>query len=136
MAPQLAEVPPERTAVALFSEGTEARRRGDRATAMRIYGELLAKHPGAAEANATRLALGRLALDTGDSARALGLFEQYLGSGESTLREEAMAGRARALQRLGRETDERAAWTTLLQSYPTTIHRERATARIEELGHR
>ncbi len=131
VAPQMAEPAPERTASSLFEGATEARRRGDRATAMRLYGDLLNKHPNASEANATRLALGRLSLDNGDSGRALTLFDQYLGSGEGTLREEAMAGRARALQNLGRETEERAAWNTLLQSYPQTIHRERAMARLE-----
>ncbi len=131
VAPQVAEPAPERSPSSLFADATDARRRGDRAAAMRLYGDLLNKHPNAAEANATRLALGRLALDSGDSGRALGLFDQYLGSGEGTLREEAMAGRARALQNLGRETEERAAWNTLLQSYPQTIHRERATARLE-----
>lgn len=131
VAPQMAEPAPERTASSLFEGATEARRRGDRTTAMRLYGELLNKHPNASEANATRLALGRLSLDNGDSGRALALFDQYLGSGEGTLREEAMAGRARALQNLGRETEERAAWNTLLQSYPQTIHRDRAMARLE-----
>lgn len=131
VAPQMAEPAPERTASSLFADATDARRRGDRAAAMRLYSDLLNKHPNAAEANATRLALGRLSLDNGDSGRALVLFDQYLGSGEGTLREEAMAGRARALQNLGRETEERAAWNTLLQSYPQTIHRERAMARLE-----
>lgn len=123
-------------AAALFGSANDARRHGEHGRAASLYRDLLARHPSAPEANATRVALGRLLLDDGDAAGALPLFETYLRGGDGALREEAMVGRARALDRLGRATDERAAWSTLLTSYPQSIHAARAHGRLEELGPR
>jgi TolA-binding protein len=103
---------------------------------VRLYRELLARHPAASEAGATRMALGRLLLDDGDATSALSLFDEYLAAADPALREEAMADRARSLERLGREREERAAWSQLLESYPQSIHATRARARLEELAYR
>ncbi len=129
--------PPEPSGAAvLFSQANSARRQGEHARATALYRDLLDRHSDAAEASATRAALARLLLDDGDAAAALPLFETYLRSGDPALREEAMVGRARALERLGRPADERAAWSALLKGYPQSIHAARAHARLEELGHR
>jgi TolA-binding protein len=115
----------------MFARANAARRRGDHAGAIVLYRELLRDHPDAAEASASRVALGRLLLDDGDADGALRAFDAYLKGGDGALREEAMAGRARALGRLGRDGEERVAWASLLQSYPQSIHAERARARLE-----
>jgi len=123
-------------APSLFAHANSARRQGEHARAAGLYRDLLARHPDAAEASATRVALGRLLLDDGDAASALPFFETYLRSGDPSLREEAMLGRARAQGRLGHVVEERAAWSALVQGYPQSIHAARAHARLEELGHR
>ena len=72
----------------------------------------------------------------GQPAEALSMFQAYLDANDSALREEAMVGRARALMRLSRAADERRAWGALLQSYPGSVHAERARARLRELDSR
>jgi tetratricopeptide (TPR) repeat protein len=140
-APPSAKVtpPPAPTAMALeasslFSEAGAARGRGDHATASRLYRELLTTHASAPEAASARVAFARLLLDDGNPAAALPLFDQYIESDERVLREEALVGRARALNRLGRAPEERRAWSTLIENYPRSLHAERARARLAELG--
>jgi TolA-binding protein len=124
------------TAAALFARASDARQRGDHAGAGDAYRELLAKHPDAAEAPIARVAFGRMLLDDGDATHALEMFEAYLRGADGVLREEAMLGRAVALQRLGRTQEEADAWTALLGAVPGSVHAERARARLEELGRR
>jgi outer membrane protein assembly factor BamD (BamD/ComL family) len=50
--------------------------------------------------------------------------------------EEALAGRATALEQLHRTSEAAAAWKTLLARYPSSIYGERARARLDQLsGH-
>jgi TolA-binding protein len=119
-----------------FALANTARRKGDHGRAILLYRDLLRDYPDAPEASPARVALARLLLDDGDAEGALRSFDAYLSGGDGALREEAMVGRARALGRLGRDGEERAAWSALLLSYPQSIHAERARARLEELGHR
>jgi len=118
----------------LFAAANAARIRGDRAEASLRYGELLRKFPSSDEARLTHATLGRLLLDSGDARGALAQLDVYLALGDETLREEAMSARARALALLGRTSEEAAAWDTLLQRYPDSVHAERARARLQELG--
>jgi hypothetical protein len=118
---------------AMFSDANNARRSGDHATAVKLYRDLLDKHGTAPEAGPGRLALARMLLDDGDAASALPLFDRYLGDGGGELREEAMVGRARSFEKLGRTDDERAAWKVLLASYPQSVHTAHAEARLAEL---
>ena len=120
----------------LFALANEARRTGDHATAKRIYRELLDRHATSVEAPPAQLALGRLLLDDGEPASALPLFDAYLEIADRPLREEAFDGRARALGALRRDSDERAAWTALLASFPQSVHAERARRRLDELAPR
>lgn len=121
---------------ALFSNANDARRRGDHAAAAKLYQDLLAQHANAPEAVAARVALGRMLLDDGDAQGALPLFDQYLSDGGGSMREEAMFGRARAYERLGRADMEREAWEKLIASYPQSVHTAHAEARIKELSSR
>jgi TolA-binding protein len=117
-------------AAELFSRAATARQSGDHAQATALYREIIDKHTGAPEVAPARLALARLLLDDGDAQTALPLFDAYLGGGDNPLREEALFGRARSLEALHRDGEERAAWEALLEAYPQTIHAARAHARL------
>jgi TolA-binding protein len=131
-------LPATRSAAELFSEANRARRAGDMAQAARGYRELTQRYPGSAEALVARVSVGRLLLDRLGNARgALAEFDVYLNNASHrALREEALIGRAVALGRLGRRSEERAAWRTLLRVFPSSTHATRARARLDELESR
>jgi TolA-binding protein len=131
-----ADATPPASASTLFSEAGDARRRGAYDDAERLYGELAQRFPQSPEALNAHAILARLLLDRGDAAGALVHFDAYLRSGAGSLREEAMVGRALALERLGRASDEAAAWNALLDAYPQSVHAARARARSAALGGR
>lgn len=118
-----------------FAAANEARKRGDRVGAVALYRSLQNDAPAAPEAQVSRVSLGRLLLED-DPTGALGAFDDYLARGSGRLDEEALAGRALALQKLGRSGDEARAWSTLLATHPDTPHRDRARARLEVLAPR
>jgi hypothetical protein len=131
--PEIVAAPMLPDAGSLFGEANEARVRGDRANAVRLYRDLLHRYPTAPEARLSQATLGRLLLDSGDPAAALGELDSYLSSNELTLREEVLTARAIALSRLGRTVEEAAAWNALIEGYPDSIHAARARARLQEL---
>jgi TolA-binding protein len=128
--------PPADTEATLFAAANDARQRGAYAEAIRSYRELTQRFPQSREATTAHLILGKLLLDRGDPSSALDQFDVYLASGAMTLGEEAMVGRAQALERLGRSTEEAAAWTALLDGYPQSVHAARARTRLASLGNR
>jgi TolA-binding protein len=127
-----ADVDPPADAPSLFAAATRARRAGDRAAAVASYRTLLRSYPDTAEGRQALVALGKMLLDSGDAAGALRCFDEYLRVG-GPLREDVMADRAVALQRLGRPADETAAWSALLAAYPASVHADRARRRVAEL---
>jgi hypothetical protein len=114
--------PTERlTAAELFSRANAARRVTDLTKAASLYAELEARFPEAPEAGLSKVSLGRLQLDQlSEPAKALEQFDSYLAKA-GPLAEEAMVGRAQALGRLSRRTEERAAWAALLAKYPDSV---------------
>ena len=122
----------------LFSRANQARREGKAKEAVRLYRALQERFSGSGEELVSRVALGRLLLDRlGDSRGALVQFNSYLASpGSGALREEAMVGRALSLGRIGRSSEERAAWKALLDGWPKSTHAKRAQARLAELDAR
>jgi len=126
------------SAAEAFSRANLARRDGKVKEAVRLYRTLQEHFAGSSEELVSRVALGRLLLDRlGDSRGALVQFNSYLASpGSGALREEAMVGRALALGRLGRSSEERAAWVALLEAWPKSAHAKRAQARLAELEQR
>ena len=124
-----------RSASELFAAANAARREREPAAAVRGYRELLRAHPRSDEAHVARVALGRLLLDRlGDARGALREFDGYLQDPRRLpLREDALIGKALALQRLGRVRDEHSAWKALLAAYPASAYADRARTRVAAL---
>ena len=119
-----------RSAAEIFALANDARRKRDVTTARSLYGELQALYPRSPEASTSYVTLGRLELDHGRANAALAQYDWYLASGALELREDALAGRASALEGLGRGEDERRAWEALLAAYPTSLFAPHAKQRL------
>jgi TolA-binding protein len=118
----------------LFETEAAARRRGDFGRVLDLHAQLVARYPQSHEAQVSRMMVGRMLLDRGDAARALSAFEAYLRAGSGELREDALAGRANALDALGHDDEARSAWMTLLDQYPGTAYAAHARARTASPG--
>jgi TolA-binding protein len=129
--PVPAAAPPPEGPAPLFAAEADARRRGDTARMMELHAELVARYPQSHEAQVSRMMVARLLLDRGDAAGALSGFDAYLRAGSGELREDALGGRATALERLGRTEEARRAWMTLLDQYPNTAYGAHARSRVE-----
>jgi hypothetical protein len=119
----------------LFGKANVAQRDGAAAEAARLYTELERSFPGSSEELVARVLLGRLLLDRLDDPRgALAQFDSYLVNPDhDALGEEALIGRALALERLARHGEERNAWEVLLGAYPKSSYAEPARIRLDEL---
>jgi putative zinc finger protein len=119
----------------LFARANAARRAGQTREASRLYRELQREFPGSSEELVSRVTLGRWMLDRlDDPSGALARFDSYLANPVHTaLREEALIGRALALGKLGRTSEERGAWTAFLAAFPGSVYAERARGRLEAL---
>lgn len=132
--PSALVAPPKPTPSALLDAESDARRRGDYERVLALHAELIASHPASHEAQTSRVTVARMLLDRGDLTGALAGFDAYLANGSGELGEDAMAGRATALDRLGRKDDARAAWKALVERYPDSTYAEHARTRMEALG--
>ena len=121
------------TAAVLFERGGELRRRGERDAAVAVYRRLQHLHPAARETRLSFALAGRLLLDAGRPADALAQFDRYLAGGGG-VDEEALAGRARALEQVGRSRDAAAAWRRLLERHPQSVYAPDARARLQQLS--
>jgi TolA-binding protein len=123
------------TATELLERANLARRDGRYAAAARLYRAVQQRYPHSREQAVSRVSLGRLYLDQMRRTRdALREFDRYLAQREhATLREEALVGRALALTRLGRVAGARAAWTQVIERYPTSLSADRARRALVEL---
>jgi hypothetical protein len=126
---------PQANCADVFRNANEVRRKNDAAEAIRLYRELHAICPGSTEEISSRVLVGRIYLDRlSDPSRALASFDSYLAAGSvGPLREEALIGRALALGKLRRASEEETAWRALLAEYPDSIYAEKAKARLTEL---
>jgi hypothetical protein len=115
---------------ALLDRAGASRRQGNLLEAAGLYRDLQARFPGSAEARLSIAIVARMQLDLGENAAAVSGFEAYLDAGDRALREEAMAGRAIALGRLGRTTEELDAWRRLVRAYPNSGYAKVARKRI------
>lgn len=122
------------TAAALFSRASDLRRQGRVEQAIDTYRLLQQRHPRTREASLSFALSGRLQLERGRPAQALAEFDRYLTVGNQTtdVAEEALAGRAEALRRLGRRAEEAEAWRALLARFPGSIYAAQAHARLAQ----
>jgi TolA-binding protein len=114
----------------LFAQANLARRQGRWAEASGLYRELRTRHAESAEARLSIVLSARMQLDQGDATAALRGFDAYLASSDESLREEALTGRCMALQKLGRQEEERAAVRRLLAMYPDSPYARKAEKRL------
>jgi tetratricopeptide (TPR) repeat protein len=120
---------PARSASELFADASAARRIGDFGAARALYTELQTRFPGTNEARVSTVSLAKLLLAAGKAREAERAFATYLETGGGNLAEEALVGRANALQALGDVGEEYRAWQELLRSHPASVYRARAEAR-------
>jgi ferric-dicitrate binding protein FerR (iron transport regulator) len=114
-------------AASLLDAARAARARGDVAEAARAYRAILGEHPGSKEASAATLSLAEIELGRGHDREALALFDRYLAGG-AALALEARYGRIRALERLGRGEDAKAARASFVRDYPGSPQAEALSA--------
>ena len=132
-APAESEALPEDTAADLFRRAGSARSAGDVSLARSLFQKLQQRFPSSDEAHLSHVSLGKLLL-AGGSPRAAELqFARYLAAGKGSLTEEAWVGRADSLRQLGRAAEERRAWNTLLERYPSSVYAPRARQRLKQL---
>jgi hypothetical protein len=135
--PAHASARPSMTAAALFEQGERLRREGRVDAAVATYRRLQARFPETSEARLSFALAGQLLLKQGRPGDALSQFDRHLGldgrEGEGEVGEEALAGRATALEQLHRTPEAVAAWKSLLARYPRSVYAERARARVEQL---
>jgi TolA-binding protein len=117
----------------LFDAETIARHHGDYARVFALHQELDQRFPHSRETQVSRATVGHLLLDRGDPASALADFDAYLAGGSGNLGEEAMVGRATALDRLGRTAEASTAWRALVAAFPDSPYAAHARARVETL---
>jgi TolA-binding protein len=117
----------------LFDAETAARRLGDYPRALALHRELAQRFPRSRAAQVSRATVGHLLLDRGNPTEALADFDAYLAAGSGNLGEEAMVGRATALDRLGRTAEASVAWRALIAAFPDTPYAAHAKARVESL---
>ena len=114
----------------LLARARTLRGQGDAKGGARTYAQLLRDHPRSPEANVARVSLGQLRLESGRPKAALSLFEKYLRRGGS-LSEEALWGKIRALNALGRKAQLRRAVEELERKYPRSVYRSRARSLLK-----
>jgi hypothetical protein len=121
------------SATAIFANANQARHDGAPERAITLYRRLEQKFPTSPEAHLSCVSLGRLLLERGLAAPALGRFDRYLSVAGGQLAAEALAGRARALEMLDRQREELDTWNRLLREFPGSVYATRARQRLAEL---
>ncbi len=123
---------PSLTAAELFDRAGNLRREGRGEAAVAAYRRLEEAFPDAREARLSFALAGQLLLERGQSGDALAQFDRHLKIG-GEVGEEALVGRAAALEKLQRTADAIAAWKSLLERYPGSVYAQRARARLAAL---
>ena len=128
------------TADVLFERAEKLRREGRAGAAIAAYRRLQAAFPGTAQARLSFALAGTLLLERGRPGDALAQFDRHLSAGgeagDGEVGEEALAGRASALEQLHRTSEAIAAWKGLLARYPQSVYAGRARARLDQLNER
>ncbi|HEY4015677.1 MAG TPA: tetratricopeptide repeat protein [Polyangiaceae bacterium] len=120
------------SAAELFERATEERQRKHAAQAIEIYAELQRRYPVSKEALVSRVSLGRLFLEHGMPADANTQFDAYLTAAPGgALAPEALFGKARALEALGRRDEARDVWRRVATSLPGSPYAAEAKRRLD-----
>jgi TolA-binding protein len=120
---------------ALFAAANEARRAGQRSQARELYTDLQRLYPDSREARLSFVSLGRMLLDTGETAESLQQFDRYLTAAPGdVLAAEAFYGRARALTALHRDSEAQRAWSDLLSRFPDSIYADVARRQLHKVA--
>lgn len=127
---------PRSDAASLFADANRARRDGNVERAVGLYRALQSRYPNSPETELSRALLARLLLDRGNPEAALAGFDRYLAADTPVLNAEALVGRARALEQLGKSTQAAAAWRQVQTRFPGSVHARLAAARLAALGSR
>lgn len=121
-APSSVLAPAPKTAEMLFAEARTLRSSGKIDAAEQAYADLIARHPGTSAGKTALAVSARMHLDHGNATLALARYSAYLNSGHGALREDALAGRALALGKLGRADEASRAWDELFSAYPNSSY--------------
>jgi TolA-binding protein len=123
-------------AAALFADANRARRDGNADRAVSLYRALQSRYPGSSESELSRALLAQLLLDRGSPEAALAGFDRYLAESAPVLGAEALVGRARALEQLGKTAQAAAAWREVQSRFAASVHARLAATRLAALGMR
>lgn len=118
----------------LFVRARGLRLHGRIREALTTYQRLQEAFPGSRESHLSHLVAGQLWLDRGRPELAFEQFGRYLEAGDHGASEEALVGRATALGRMGRLTEEAAEWRRLLGQHPRSVYAARAGERLAALA--
>jgi TolA-binding protein len=119
----LAPLAARETAYGLLGQAMAERQQGRWQSAVLALRSLQREFRDSPEASVALVSLGNLLLDDDEAAEALPLFRQYCQQSPSgALVPEAMAGQARALERLQRTVEARALWLDLRRRFPGSVH--------------
>ncbi|HEY3255586.1 MAG TPA: tetratricopeptide repeat protein [Polyangiaceae bacterium] len=121
-------------AAALFADANRARRDGNVDRAVGLYRALQNRYPSSSESELSRALLAQLLLDRGNPEAALAGFDRYLSADAPVLGAEALVGRARALEQLGKPTQAADAWRQVQSRFPGSVHARLAATRLAALG--
>lgn len=132
------EVAPARSdaAAALFADANRARRDGNADRAVTLYRALQNRYPASSESELSRALLAQLLLERGSPEAALAGFDRYLAADAPVLGAEALVGRARALEQLGKSSQASSAWREVESRFPGSVHARLAATRLAALGTR
>lgn len=125
--------PAESNAAALLRQANRARSAGEIDRAAVLLKELQTKFGSSPEAHVSLVSLGKLLMLSGSREAALQQFTSYLER-SGPLEEEALVGRAQALQGLGRASEERNTWERLLAHFPGSVYAAAARKRLVALS--
>jgi TolA-binding protein len=123
-------------AASLFADANRARRDGNLDRAVSLYHSLQARYPSSSESELSRALVAQLLLERGNPEAALAGFDRYLAEDAPVLNAEALVGRARALEQLGKSEQAILAWKQVQSRFPGSVHARLAAARLVALGMR
>lgn len=114
-------------AAGLFAQAVAERQQGRAEMAIAAFRALQRRYPKSHEATVALVSLGYLLFVAGNRAEALLVFESYLlRAPTGTLVPEALIGKARALEALGRSTEAASTWRAVARQFPDSPYARRA----------